>query len=439
MGGPGAASAPLLAAEFATLMAPFAPFEPAPRIAVAVSGGADSLCLALLADDWAKGQGGGAVVLTVDHRLRPEATAEARLLGRWLKARGIEHHILVWEGSRPLRAIQAAARAARYRLLERWCAEAGILHLLLAHHQDDQAETLLLRLASGSGLDGLAAMAGASDRPACRLLRPLLSVARVRLMATLEVMGQSWIEDPSNQDQSFARGRIRRVMPLLAEQGVTAERLAGAAARLGRTRAALEAETAALMVRAVMVHPGGFARIEPAQLGETAQELALRALGALLTTIGGADYPPRRQSLERLLHQLIGGLESGRTLGGCRILPRRAGILVCREAAAMAAPVPATPGVAVAWDGRFRLHLPSNAPEGLLLGALGPALPQGAGCRLPAAVRVTLPALRYDDGEVAAIPALGYASRRAEELRPALAGLLFRPLRPLSGAGFTVV
>jgi len=161
---PGAA--PLDASGFARLMASLGPFESAPRIAVAVSGGADSLALALLAADWAAAQGGKAVALTVDHGLRPEAAAEARQVRRWLADCGISHFILAWRGPRSGADVQAAARAARYRLMGEWCARRGILHLLLAHHRDDQAETVLLRLARGSGLEGLAAMAPVSELPA---------------------------------------------------------------------------------------------------------------------------------------------------------------------------------------------------------------------------------------------------------------------------------
>ncbi|HZD25370.1 MAG TPA: tRNA lysidine(34) synthetase TilS, partial [Alphaproteobacteria bacterium] len=150
---------PLTAAEFAALMAPFAPFEATPALAVAVSGGADSLALALLADGWARRRGGVATALTVDHGLRPEAAAEARRVGRWLAARGIPHRILRWRGDKPATAVQAKARAARYALLADWCRRHGVLHLLTAHHRGDQAETVLMRLAHGSGVDGLAGMA----------------------------------------------------------------------------------------------------------------------------------------------------------------------------------------------------------------------------------------------------------------------------------------
>src|SRR5579863_9177854 len=144
--------------EFAETLDRLGPFERRPLIAVAVSGGADSMALALLADAWAKARRGRAVALTVDHRLRAESTAEARQVARWLRRHGIAHEILTWTAPRPRSGVQAAARAARYALLEDWCLRAHCLHLLTAHHRRDQVETFWLRLTRGSGLDGLAAM-----------------------------------------------------------------------------------------------------------------------------------------------------------------------------------------------------------------------------------------------------------------------------------------
>ncbi len=429
--------APLRAAEFAALMRPFEPFEPAPRIAVGVSGGADSLALTLLADQWARGRGGAVEALTVDHGLRPEAAREARMVATWLAARGIRHRVLVWEGSRPTRGLQAAARAARYRLLEGYCADEGVLHLLLAHHRDDQAETLLLRLAGGSGLDGLAGMAAAVEHAACRVLRPLLGIGRDRLVATLEAVGQAWIEDPSNQECAYARSRLRQRIAALDAPQVMVERLAATAARLGRRRAGLEKDVAALLGRVAMVHPGGFLRLDAALLAEAPEEIGLRALAAVLTMIGGGDHPPRLERLERLYRRLPDGLGGGRTLGGCRVLPRRGTVLVCREAAAVAPPMPACPGGTVAWDGRFYLALPPNAPGGLMLGALGSSRPEEAG-DVPAAARPSLPALRDRGGEVVAVPGLGYV-REGSAGWIAASRLRLRPTRPMTGAGFTVV
>lgn len=435
-GPPARVAAPLSADEFAACLAPFAPFEPAPHLAVAVSGGADSLALALLAATWAQACGGRITALTVDHRLRPAAAAEARQVAAWLGGRGIAHEVLTAAAPPPRRNLQAEARALRYRLLEGWCARAGVLHLLLAHHREDQAETVLLRLARGSGLDGLAGMAALVERAQCRVLRPLLGIAHQRLCATLAAHCQEWIEDPSNRDPAFARVTLRQAAALLAGAGLGAERLAATAQHLGRARAALEAAVATVLARSVMLDPAGFAWLDPDGLRSVPCAVGLRALAALIATVGGAEHPPRFAALERLFRRLSDGLGGGRTLGGCRLLPVRDRILVCRERAGVAAAVPVPPGATVRWDGRFEIALPAEAPAGLWLGALGAAaVTSGAGRSLPAAVRPTLPAMRDAHGLVAA-PHLGY-------WRKDFAGLTavprLRPTRPLAPAGFRVV
>ena len=432
----GAAAGPIGAAEFAALMAPLGPFEPSPRLAVAVSGGADSMALALLAHDWAIGRAGAIIALTVDHRLRPEAAAEAAQVGVWLGSRGIVHRVLVRSGDLPEHGVQAAARAARYRLLEGWCRTEGVLHLLLAHHREDQAETLLLRLARGSGLDGLAGMAEVGEWADCRRLRPLLGVERARLAATLAALGQGSIDDPSNRDSAYARVRLRAAAPLLSELGLDDERTAGAARRLARARAALERDVAALLAQSVALHPAGFARLDVGALRQAPAEVGLRALAAVLTSVGGGTYPPRLERLERLYGELPGGLGGGRTLGGCRILPRRGALLICREPAALSPPVALTPGAAATWDGRFRLTLAAAAPADLSLGALGGEAVAGRRS-VPAAVCASLPALR-DRHFLVAVPALGYLRSPADAAWLAATRLLFRPTRALSGAGFGV-
>jgi len=429
---------PIGPAEFAGLMAPFAPFEREPRIAVAVSGGADSLALLLLAQGWAASRGGRIVGLTVDHRLRLESAAEATQVQAWAEIRGIAHRIVVWIDPKPRGNLQAAARAARYRLLEQECAEKGILHLLVAHHREDQAETFWLRLARGSGLDGLAGMEAVVERSRCRILRPLLGVSTSRLRATLESANQPWIEDPGNANPAFARPRLRQSRDILAAEGLTPERLAATATRLARTRHALESAVADLLAQCAVPHPIGYVRLDFAILRSAPEELGLRALAAVLAAVAGAAYPPRAKRLERLVLALQHGPIRGRTLSGCRILQRREGVLICREAAAVAPPKPALPGEIVSWDGRFRMTVPSTAPPGLTIGALGTAsisLPRGQ--KIPAIVRETLPAVRDDRG-VLAVPLLNY---RRPEAPPSLLGaecVLLRVSRPATRTGVKV-
>ena len=456
---------PLNAPEFRALMAALGPFERSPHLAIAVSGGADSMALCLLGDSWARARGGRVSALTVDHGLRPESGAEARRVKAWLRKRGISHQVLRWtaagEGGMPGANLQALARAARYRLLAGWCRKRHVLHLVLAHHLEDQAETFLLRLGRGSGVHGLAAMAAVTGIEGVRLLRPLLTVPKARLRANLRRRGQAWIEDPSNQDRAFARVRLRALMPAFAGVGMDARRLAQTANAMGRARRALEEATVTLLAGAVEIYPAGYCLVHPDLLRAAPDEVALRALAWTLTCVGGAVYPPRFDRLERLHRALAEGqLRSARTLGGCRIGP--AGddrLLVSRERAAMSPPVPVAAGGILRWDGRFMVELgkaekPTGEGRGkggkdvsdAVLDALGrDGWAEIAGVRpelrstpIPPPVRPTLPALKDANG-VLSVPHLGYRRRSGSAWNLWISGISCAPARPLAGAGFTVV
>ncbi|MFO0995471.1 MAG: tRNA lysidine(34) synthetase TilS [Alphaproteobacteria bacterium] len=435
---------PVARAEFARLMASFGPFESRPHLAVAVSGGRDSMALALLAQRWAESRGGRITALTVDHGLRPESRAEARRVRRWLAARGIAHRTLVWTGPKPKANLQSEARAARYSLLAAWCERHGVLHLALAHQAEDQAETFLLRLARGSGIDGLAGMAGVSELPSVRLLRPLLAVPRARLAATLREAGQDWVDDPTNENTAHARIRLRRLHDALAAEGLTVERLTGTARHMAAARAASEAEVAALLARAVRLHPAGFCAIDGDAWRCAAEPTALRALASILQTIGGAAYPPRYGRLARLARAFMDGTARGFTLGGCRIARGRDAWLVSREPAAMAGAVPLVAGRAVRWDDRFSLVWSGRAvPRGraLRVGPLGQSREARVHCEnraasVPQDVCPTLPAA-WRGPDLIAAPHFGEVSRALAAFKPLTCR--FSPPEPLSGAWFAVV
>jgi tRNA(Ile)-lysidine synthase len=440
-------AAPLSDAAFARLMRPFAPFESAPVLAVGVSGGADSLCLCLLADRWARARGGRVEAITVDHRLRPESAAEARRVGRWLKARGIAHRTLVWRDPKPASGIAAAARAARYRLMVEWAAGRGILHLLLAHHLDDQAETVLLRLGRGSGVDGLAAMAGEMALADLRLLRPLLAVPKARLAATLRARGQAWLEDPGNLAGESARSRVRLAAGALAREGITPVRLAATARRLGRARRALEGAATALLARAAAVHPAGFLRLDPAPLAAAPQELRLRVLARCLMAVSGAAYPPRLERLERLERALFGAAPGrGHTLHGCRLAFAQGSWLVCREPAAVEGEIALRPGRPAVWDGRF--HIAASLSRGVRVAALGEAgwravRVAAAAAGVPRAAAMVLPAFS-DRWGLRTVPALGWHRDQGGGLstgrtaRIVNYSALFMPQAPLAPMAFAV-
>jgi len=417
-------------------MARFEPFEAQPHIAVACSGGPDSLALAVLADAWAGARMGRVTALIVDHGLRPEAAHEAASTRKRLAQLGIRAAVLTGTVDAPARDVQNAARDLRYRLLQDWCAARRVLHLLVAHHREDQAETLLLRLGRGSGVDGLAAMAPETMLNHVRILRPLLQVPKAHLQAVARQAAGTFVEDASNRDLAFARVRVRRLQPALAAEGLTVERLAATAARMGRARSALEQAVNALLGAAVGIYPSGYCRIAPQPLAAAPDEIALRALSRIVACISGAAHPPRLDRLERLHAALCDGrLGRGRTLGGVRVMEWQDAVLAVREAAAMAPPVRLTGQVL--WDGRYSAE---TVAPGWSLGALGSAgaaqmAKRDAGSQTapPRVVWPTLPAF-WRRGQPRVVPHLGVSAPkrgRAESLR-----VVHTPKRPLGSTIF---
>lgn len=442
---------------FDDLMAALGPFEARPQIAVAVSGGGDSMALTMLAAEWVRRRGGRLTALTVDHGLRPDSAAEARWVGRQLAAAGIEQIILRYEGVRPRAGLQAAARDMRYRLLGDWCRAADVLHLLVAHTQGDQAETLLLRLQKGSGFDGLAAMPAVSERDWGRLLRPLLGVTGESLRDWLRRVGVDWIEDPSNRNEAFARVRLRRAMAGVESAGLTAADVAAAAGEIGRARALLEGEIAALLARSTAVHPAGFATVNAAAFFEVPPEIGRRALVRILLAIGGGTYPPRRDRLDRLYRRLAvaGGGDISATLGGCRISGRGDALLVCREPRGGIEPFKVRPGMRTLWDRRFVIDVGGTKRKAAqsfvarlghdgwrdLMAAAKNRSPLRARLKnnpIPMAARLTLPALRDAPG-IASVPHLKYVGRGRTPKRLVIRRAIFRPVNGLSGTGFSAI
>lgn len=432
-----AADRPLTLAELDAALAAIGGFEPRPLIAVGVSGGPDSLALAILADRWARRRGGEAWAVTVDHGLRPESAAEAETVGRWLAARGIPHAVLAWRDAKPATGIQEAARAARYRLLAEWCAARGCLHLLTAHHREDQAETYLIRRRAGSGPDGLAGIAAVRELPRLRLVRPLLGVAKARLHAFLDAESQEYLQDPSNRNPAFERSRLRLEAKREGVEVTLREVRGNALSRIERER-----ELATLLARTVALHPAGFALIDSPPVAD-AGELGERALGRVTAVLGGAIYPARRERLMRLRQALGEAPTRARTLGGCRFVAWRGRLLALREEARAAPPLSLKPGMSAVWDRRFAVHLPASAPGPVTVGALGAAGVATLGRDridddnpLPHLVYPTLPAV-WDEAGLAAVPHLSW--RRGHTTAGCLPVLRFRPAVALFGAGFTVV
>jgi tRNA(Ile)-lysidine synthase len=406
------AAGPLADAELEGLLAPFAG---AGTIALAVSGGADSLAMLDCVDRWRRHRAlpPGAVVLTVDHRLRPGSGREAAAVAALARSRGLTARVLRWNGPRPVSDIEAAARAARYRLLIEAARAAGATALLVAHHRDDQAETLLMRLSRGAGVFGLAAMRPALDVGALTIARPFLDVPRARLAATTAAAGLTPVVDPMNADRRFLRARIRGLMPLLADAGMDAARLAALAGRMRNAAEAIDRAASAFLAAAVRTDAFAVAWLDASRFSAEPSDVRLRALVRLLIAVGGGDYPPRFARLRRLDEGLRGSDDRRRfkrTLAGV-VVERRGGRFAfyreCGRAGLRSLAV--KPGFAGLWDRRFSVDVGGGRTAGLTLGPLGEAGRRGLGAvaaGVPAGALAALPALRRG-GRVVAAPGVG--------------------------------
>lgn len=384
-------------AAFETALDRILPRRPG-RIGVAVSGGGDSLGLLLLAADWTARHGIGLAAATVDHRLRPGSTREAESVATLCTRFGIPHQLLTWEGWDGRGNLQAEARAARRNLLRSWAEGAGLAHVLLGHTADDQAETVLMNLARGSGVDGLSGMPAVQGP----FLRPLLAARRSDLRALLRARGVDWIEDPSNDDPRFDRVKARRMMSDLSALGLTTGRLALTAAHMARARQTLDGAARAFAARHVRAEAGDLL-LAPEVLVLGNGDTPSRVLAAALSWVGARDHRPRHAALAALAAALLRG--EARTLGGVLARPEGRGARLTREArAAPSCPFPAGQS-AHGWDRRWLIEAPEPAPAGLTLGPLGEDISRCPDWRATGLRRVTLmasPALRAGDDLVAA-------------------------------------
>lgn len=285
-------------------------FEHSPQIAVAVSGGADSMALLLLAHEWATQKNGCAIALTVDHGLRKASAAEARQVALWCKNYNISHHMLATEDWRPETGIQEKARSVRYTLLTDWCRQHKVLHLLTAHHAGDQAETLLFRLARGSFIEGLSCIPAVSTRNGVRLIRPLLGLSKSALESFLHERHQPWITDPSNQNPAYTRNRIRHSLD--SEQYDAP--VFNLTQRIAVIRNRLEQALAADLCQNVTLFPDGTAWLRESVFKSCTPHQSIKLLSALVQTVGGDDTQPRTEQLQRL-YQDLQSLPKKRSLG----------------------------------------------------------------------------------------------------------------------------
>lgn len=297
------------------------------KIAIAVSGGADSLCLTFLLHTFAQKQGYFLTALTVDHRIRPESAAEAQSVHQLLTQKHIRHVILTNKIPFQETRLEEKARKIRYDLLCHYCLKNEIEYLFLAHHQSDQAETFLSRLARGSGIEGLSAIKPIIKYQGIHILRPLLNTPKEKLTDFLIQAGIEWIEDPMNQNIAFERIKWRRFLPFLTQNGLSLSALTLSINRLNSAREALAFYTDTFIQKHVHVSPLGFIKIDNDAFYALPNEIKIRVLTESITQIGQSGKPLSLDSLEKLIKRM----PTKATLGECVIIAHKKGLFIGKE------------------------------------------------------------------------------------------------------------
>ena len=327
------------------------------RVGVAVSGGGDSMALLVLMAEYAMSAGISLFAISVNHGLRKNAEAELRLVSDQCTKLDIPHTVTHWTGWDGVGNLQANARDARYHLITKWAKTHNIDFVTLGHTADDQAETLLMRLARGAGVDGLAAMAVESQRHGVTWLRPLLGVLREDLRDFLCKNNVSWAEDPSNENRNFERIRMRDALKVLAPLGLTAQNLAVVSSNMFDARAALELHTTSAARAACEVMLGAV-KIDLERYKALPVEIARRLLVRAIVWVNGSNYSPRRSGVTQVQTAMNNGVSS--TLDGCQVVCKQGRIYVCRELNAVRDEIGVIDGL---WDRRWRIVGPSDHKE----------------------------------------------------------------------------
>ena len=295
------------------------------RVAVAVSGGVDSICLL----HWLAKQNMDIVALHVHHHLRDMADIEAEYVAQTCEKLGVPCHIFHWIDNKPDNGIESAARQARYKFMTDFCHENKIDALMIAHQADDQIETFLMNLGRGSGVVGLAGIQAESYRDGIKIVRPLLNVFRKELIEYCQSNNIKYFDDEMNFDDKYTRVKIRQNRYLLSEKlGISDDRILLAIENLGRARDALESDVT-MRIKSVLYD--GYALFSDSFLFDVPPHISLKLLGMLIQTIGGNQYQPRLNSLEFALSKLHDNCQF--TLGHCTVRRHGSQILIVPEGA----------------------------------------------------------------------------------------------------------
>lgn len=325
--------------------------RPGGAVGLAVSGGSDSMAMLHLMADVAPAIGVRLQVATVDHRLRPEAAAEAAEVGRISQTLGLPHEVLAWDHGPVAGNLMQAAREARYDLLADWARRHDLSAVMLAHTADDQAETFLMGLSRASGIDGLSGMRKSFDWAGKTLCRPFLQASRHDLRAYLSRHGIGWVDDPSNENPRFTRVQARQVMRALEPLGISVASLSSVVQHLSMAQSVLRDATAKA-AEVVIAENAGSLSFDRVALLSHGPEITRRLLIGMVRWMSGAAHPPRESQIATLLNAATAGKDA--TLGGVRFAWKGDRCTVMREPRALGPAVP----LGGLWDMRWVVTAP---------------------------------------------------------------------------------
>jgi tRNA(Ile)-lysidine synthase len=376
--------------------------DPPLKIGVAVSGGSDSMALLVMMASFADRYEIELHAISVDHGLREGAQAEIKLVTDLCGQLGVAHHVEYWSDWDGVGNLQGTARAARYELISGWAHANGITSVALGHTANDQAETVLMRLARGAGVDGLAAMSPRRVSGGISWIRPFLGQSRVELQNFLTGKNLSWADDPSNENRDFERIRMRDAIKVLAPLGITVQGLSKVSEHMAEAQSALDWHTFLAAKEACNI-TCGVVEIDLKVYGILPVEIARRLLVRTFMWINNSDYSPRRSAVLQAQNAIKKRVSA--TLDGCQVSCSGTHIYVFRELNAVCNE---TCNIGDFWDKRWHITGAEDTREFEVrpLGDVGIKVCNGwRTLGLPRAAVLSLPAVWRGD-DLVAVPAL---------------------------------
>jgi len=302
------------------------------NFAVAVSGGADSLCLAYFSKIYSSEFNNKIYILIVDHKLREGSHKEALNVKKILGKRKIKSQILSWKGETPKSNIQKNARDMRYSLISDYCLSKNIKYLVTAHHEDDQIENFLIRLLRGSGLTGLSSMSvNTKYSKNLKIIRPFLNLKKIDLRYVTMNYFKTYIKDPTNEDQKFLRVRIRKYRKDMEKEGLDTRKIIKTVENLVSANKAINYYKNKAIYKYVSFVAKNKCFINKQIFSKEAEEIIFKSFSDILSLVSGSYYPPRSKKIINLINRVKKNKFSKSTLGGCIVEKRDNFILISKE------------------------------------------------------------------------------------------------------------